>query len=181
MLIGRRLYAVVVIAICVVPSAFAQPATSSSTPKGEEKKREKPQDPVDAERVDKLIAQLNADAFQEREDAVRRLIAVGPVALASLQRLADDPRTDPDVRLRAARAAFAIATVKIDIDRRLGIHTNGWAQRVALAPDGKQAVTAANNSASSARTDRVIGRWHSLEMASASSPVVTTIMHMCSI
>ncbi len=142
MLIGNRLSTVMVIAICVAVSAFAKPAVSSSTPKGEKNKREKPTDPADAQSIDKLIAQLNADSFQEREDAVRRLIAVGTPAIESLQRLADDPRTDPDVRLRAARAAFAIATVKIDSDRRLGVHTNGWAQRVALAPDGKQAVTA---------------------------------------
>jgi WD40 repeat protein len=137
MLIGKRPAALVVMAMCIGLCTFAVPATSNS----EDNKREKPKETSDAEVIDKLIVQLDANSFQDREDAIRRLIAVGAPALAPLQRLADDPRTDPDVRLRAARAAFAIATVKIDPDRRLGVHSNSWAQRVALSPDGKQAVT----------------------------------------
>jgi WD40 repeat protein len=109
-----------------------------------------------------LIAQLGANSFKEREEAIRRLIAVGSAALGPLRRIADDKRADPDVRLRAARAAFAIATVKIELVRRLAEHTgppknpkgprnpkglpnnpnSRWVARVAVSPDGKHAVTA---------------------------------------
>src|SRR5262249_22383988 len=125
MLNGKSLSVLFAIAICVSVSLLDTPGALRSAPKDEANKRETPKDPADVETVDKLIAQLNATSFKQREDALRRLIAVGSPALASLQRLAEDPRTDPDVRLRAARAAFAIATVKIDSDRRLGVHTNG--------------------------------------------------------
>lgn len=117
--------------------------------KGEENRSEKAKPPVDAAAINKLIVQLDADSFKEREEAIRRLIAIGAPALAPLRRTADDKRTDPDVRLRAARAAYAISTVKIEMVRRLGEHTgepnnvgSRWARRVALSPDGKHAVTA---------------------------------------
>lgn len=104
--------------------------------------------PADADAIDKLIAQLGADSFQKREEAMRRLIAVGPPALAALRRMAEDKRADPDVRLRAARAAYAIATVKFEMVRRLGEHQGESnnpafrrATRVALSPDGKYVVT----------------------------------------
>jgi WD40 repeat protein len=142
MLIGKRPAVLVVIALCAGLSPFAVPAPSRSAATGDENKRENSKETSEAESIDKLIVQLGAESYREREDAIRRLIAVGPAALASLQRLAEDPRTDPDVRLRAARAAFAIATVKIEADRRFGVHANSWAQRLALSPDGKQAITA---------------------------------------
>jgi WD40 repeat protein len=131
---GTGLFALVVLVL----TALAGPSQS-----------EKSQPPADADALDKWIAQLNADTFSKREEAVRRLIAVGPPALGTLQRIADDLHADPDVRLRAARAAFAIATVKIEQVRRLGEHGGEprnpgyrWATRVALSPDGKRAVTA---------------------------------------
>ncbi|MHB1423010.1 MAG: WD40 repeat domain-containing protein [Gemmataceae bacterium] len=112
-------------------------------------KPDKSKPPSQAESIDQLIAQLNADTYKEREEAIRRLIAVGAPALAALRRTADDKQADPDVRLRAARAAYAIATVKIDMVRLLGEHVgqpnnegSQWARRVALSPDGKHAVTA---------------------------------------
>jgi WD40 repeat protein len=149
MLIGKRLSAGIALAIAVGLASLAAPTAVWSIPKDEENKREKAKIPEDAEAIDKLIAQLDADSFQQREEAVRRLIAVGPPALAALQQIANDPHADPDVRLRAGRAAFAIGTVKIELVRRLGDHspdptnpTFRWASRVALSPDGKHAVTA---------------------------------------
>jgi WD40 repeat protein len=117
--------------------------------KGEDNHPKKPNPPVDTAAIDKLIAQLGADSFQEREEALRRLIAVGPPALGALRRIADDKQVDPDVRLRAARAVYAIAMVKIEMVRCLGEHmgqpndvSSHWARRVALSPDGKHAATA---------------------------------------
>jgi WD40 repeat protein len=148
MLTGKRLSALVVVFLAVLSGGLAQRAGPGAA-KDKENKPEKTKTPADAEDLDKLIAQLGADTFQEREEAVRRLIAVGPSALGPLRRIADDKRADPDLRLRAARAAFAIATVKIDLVRRLGEHkgqpnkpNSCWATRVAVAPDGKHAVTA---------------------------------------
>ena len=115
---------------------------------GGENKPENAKAPAGTPAIDKLIAQLSADSFKEREEAIRRLIAVGPPALGALRRIADDKRADPDVRLRAARAAYAIATIRIEIVRRLGEHKgvrNNPAfvrvMRVGLSPDGKRAVT----------------------------------------
>jgi WD40 repeat protein len=126
----------------------ASPAVCSDT-KGQEKKSEQPKDSDDAETIDKLIGQLSADSYKEREDAVRRLIAIGAPALALLQRIANDTQADPDLRLRAARAAFAIGTIRIESVRVLGEHSAEpnnpnfrWATRVAISPDGKRAVTA---------------------------------------
>lgn len=110
---------------------------------------EKAKSSEDAEAIDKWIARFGAESFAQREEAVRRLIAIGPSALAALERTAADVRVDADVRLRAARAAYAIETVKIEQVRMVGEH-NGepnnigsqWARRVAVSPDGKRAVTA---------------------------------------
>lgn len=134
MRIGTRLFALLVL----VGAALAG-----------ETKPEKAKTQADPAAIDKLIAQLSADSFQEREDAVRRLIAIGPPALRALRRIADDKQADPDLRLRAARAAYAISTVKIDMVRRLGEHTgqpnnvdSQWARRSAVSSDGKRGVTA---------------------------------------
>lgn len=116
-----------------------------ATAMGGEIKPETAKPSADAESIDKLIAQFDANSYSKREEAIRRLIAVGQPALAALQQTIDDPRADPDVRLRAARTVYAIATVKIEMVRRLGEHNNPdfrWATRVALSPDGKHAVTA---------------------------------------
>lgn len=152
MLTGKWLSALLVFLLVVMSGGSAQPAHPVATPSASEDKESKPEktnEPADAEDIDTWIAQLGADTYQEREEAIRRLIAIGPPALKALRRTADDKRADPDVRLRAARAAFAIATVKIDMVRRLGIHNSDprnknfrWATRVALSGDGKHAVTA---------------------------------------
>ena len=149
---GKLLSALLVFLLAVLivgPVQFAEPSTAWSAPGGKENKPEKTKAPADAEDIDKWIAQLGAESFKEREEAIRRLIVIGPSALGPLRRIADDKRADPDVRLRAARAAFAIATVKIEMVRRLGEHSGvpnnpnyRWVARVAISPDGKHAVTA---------------------------------------
>jgi WD40 repeat protein len=152
MLTGKRLSALIAFLLAVVIgnlSRLAEPGAVWSAPEDKEKKSEKTKTPDDAENIDKWIAQLGAESFKEREDAIKRLIAIGPAALGALRRIADDKQADPDVRLRAARAAFAIATVKIELVRRFGEHKGvpnnpnyRWVARVALSPDGKHAITA---------------------------------------
>src|SRR5579875_1728174 len=151
MLPRKRLSALFAFLLAVLIGALvplAEPRAAWSASEDKENKPEKTTAPSDAENIDKWIAQLGAESFKEREEAIRRLIAIGPAALGPLRRIADDKHADPDVRLRAARAAFAIATVKIEMVRRLGAHTSGpqdpsfrRATRVALSPDGKHAVT----------------------------------------
>lgn len=152
MRIGKLLFALVVLLLAILSADSARLAGSAvagSAHEGKDNKAEKKPAPTDSEDIDKLIAQLGADLYPQREEAIKRLIAVGPAALEALRRTADDKRVDPDVRLRAARAAFAIATVKIEMVRRLGEHNAEpnnpnyrWATRVAISPDGKHAVTA---------------------------------------
>ncbi len=148
MRIGKHLFALVVFFLAVLSGVPARLAGTTAA-QDKESKAEKAKAPADAEAIDKLIAQLSADSYQEREEAIRRLIAAGTPALDALRRLAGDKRADPDVRLRAARAAYAIATVKIEMVRRLGVHTGAgpnagslWANRVVVAPDGRHALTA---------------------------------------
>ncbi|HEY7327065.1 MAG TPA: WD40 repeat domain-containing protein [Gemmataceae bacterium] len=148
MLTGKRLFALLVFLLTILGGSSV-PLAGSSDPKDKESKEEKSSKSADAEDIDKWISQLGAVSFKEREDAIQRLIAIGPSALRALRRVADDKLADPDVRLRAARAAFAIATVKIDMVRRLGEHkgqpnnpNSCWATRGVISPDGKHAVTA---------------------------------------
>ncbi len=124
-------------------------ASILSTALGREAKSEKDQSSTESKALEKLIAQLDGKTFQEREEAVRRLVALGSVASTTLERTASDLTVDPDVRLRAARASYAISAVNIEMVRVLGEHTNlnnepsmRWVRRVALSPDGKCAITA---------------------------------------
>jgi WD40 repeat protein len=115
-----------------------------STAFGGESNQDKDASKTDADAVEKWLSQLNATEYQQREEAIRGLISVGPSAIAPLERLADDLNADPDVRLRAARAAFAIGAIKIELVRTLGGPNDrdpSWSRRVALSPDGKYAVT----------------------------------------
>lgn len=146
--VRKRLFVQLMILLAILIGGRI-PLTAQSDSKDKGKKSESEIPPANAATLEQLIAQLGADSYQEREEAIRRLIAIGPPALGTLRRVADDKQADPDIRLRAARAAYAIATVKIDMVRRLGAHSGEgktpsfhWATRVALAPDGKHAVSA---------------------------------------
>jgi hypothetical protein len=61
--------------------------------------RERLGDGNDVQRLDQLIRQLGSDGFEEREQAVRRLVGVGAAALPKLRQALKD--TDPEVRARA--------------------------------------------------------------------------------
>ncbi|MBL8799536.1 MAG: PDZ domain-containing protein [Planctomycetia bacterium] len=61
---------------------------------------------ADGERIEKLIKQLGADKFQDREEASKALDAIGAPALAALR--AAEQATDAEVRRRAGELVTAI-------------------------------------------------------------------------
>src|SRR5215510_16513208 len=93
----------------------------------------------DANEIKKLIEQLGDDKARIRQEASRKLEALGEAALAPL-RAAATSHPDVDVRLRAAVLAAAIHKKLYGEVRRFTGH-NGWVFRVVLARDGKQAVS----------------------------------------
>lgn len=106
--------------------------------------RDEPKRPDEAA-LRKLIDQLGDDDFDKREAAAKRLREVGLPALPLLRRAAKDSK-DAEVRGRAADLAEAVAKSafaqvrSFDPPRLTGLRA--WVMRVALTPDGKQAVTA---------------------------------------
>src|SRR5262249_27594710 len=61
--------------------------------------RERLGDGTHVQRLGQLIRQLGSDAFEEREQAVRRLVGVGAAGLPRLRQALKD--TDPEIRERA--------------------------------------------------------------------------------
>jgi WD40 repeat protein len=95
----------------------------------------------DAE-IPKLIEQLgDEDNLARRQEAARRLEALGEPALAAL-RQACKSHTDPDMRLRAALIIRAITTGGMGEVRHFGGNYGYWLNRVAFSRDGKQALAA---------------------------------------
>jgi WD40 repeat protein len=140
MRIGKRLSALLVLGLTVGSSAITLDPLRS-----EENKSVQRSPPADAKAIDKWIAQLGADSFKKREEAIQQLIAIGEPALTQLQQTVDNKDADPDVRLRAGRALRAIQSIAIQQVRCLGVHKKlnaVWATRLALTAEGKQAVTA---------------------------------------
>src|SRR5947209_212661 len=82
--------------------------------------------------VGRLVRQLGSDLFAEREDASRRLQALGEPALEALHRAADSD--DPEVRRRARDLVAVIERGLYGELRRFEGHTRPvW--RVAVSPD----------------------------------------------
>ena len=100
MLTGKHLPVQGMVLLAALSGGLVLFAGSDAT-KDKGDKPEKANLAADTEDIDKLVVQLGAASYQEREEAVRRLIAIGPPALGALRRIADDKRADPDVRLRA--------------------------------------------------------------------------------
>jgi WD40 repeat protein len=89
--------------------------------------------------VDRLIEQLGHDDYRKREEASRRLAAVGEPALAALRQAA---ARHPDAEVKA-RAAALVAQIEKDLRGELLVFGSGasyWLNRVAFTPDGRQAV-----------------------------------------
>jgi RNA polymerase sigma factor (sigma-70 family) len=99
--------------------------------------------PPDEKAIRALIRQLGDDEFEKREAAQRRLVEIGEPALPQLREAARDSR-DAEISQRAARLVRLIEKTIFGEVRRLGAHQGEqpWVGRVALTPDGKQAVSA---------------------------------------
>jgi WD40 repeat protein len=96
--------------------------------------------PADPPEVAALIVKLASDDIDARQDAARRLEALGEAALPALTRAARRPSKDPDLRLRAAVIAAAIRHKLYGEVRRFTGHA-GWVFRAAVSPDGKHVVS----------------------------------------
>lgn len=136
----------VIALLCRAPARSGPPSKTDKgdpKPNAETKTQPKPP-PVDEKTIRDLIEQLRDDTFAKRQAATKRLIALGEQALPLLRRAAHDD-LDPDVRLRAGRAAYEIEKALFGEVRSFKGHTphnnNNWVNRLAVTPDGKQAVS----------------------------------------
>jgi WD40 repeat protein len=101
--------------------------------------------PASPETIRELIKQLEDTSFKVREEAIKRLAAIGETALPMLRKVADDRSADPDLRLRAARAMRQIEQAGFGEVRRFEGHQGPnfrWATRIAVTADGRQAISA---------------------------------------
>jgi RNA polymerase sigma factor (sigma-70 family) len=96
--------------------------------------------------IRELIEQLGDDNFQKRDEAERRLVAIGLPALELLRRAARES-SDPEVRRRAARAAQVISKGLFGQVRqfigKVSRDSGHWMQQVAVTSDGLQLMSAA--------------------------------------
>jgi WD40 repeat protein len=97
--------------------------------------------------VERLIGQLGSEVFAEREDASRKLEAIGEPALAALERAARSD--DLEVSRRAGRIVAALEE-RLYPELRLVGHT-GPLHNVCVSSDGKQVLTSS--------TDRTLRLW----------------------
>ncbi len=98
---------------------------------------------VDDKTILALIKQLGDDSFDKRDSADKKLAEIGDRALALLEKAAkDDP--DAEVRLRAEQLVRGITSVlfkQVGLFKGHGGAGKPWVTRVAVTPDGKQAVS----------------------------------------
>jgi WD40 repeat protein len=93
----------------------------------------------DDKEIARLIEQLGNDDVGKRQEAAKKLEALGEPALAALRR-ASEKHPDVDVRLRAGVVARAIEGERWGEVRHFGSGANYWLNRVAFTPDGKSCV-----------------------------------------
>src|SRR5262249_8730416 len=95
-----------------------------------------------AQEVDQLIEQLGSEKFAERQAASKRLAEIGERALSALHKALDSP--DLEIRHRAEDLVRVLERRLFGELRVLAGHTRPIVS-VALAPDGKLALTGGND------------------------------------
>ncbi len=104
-------------------SGDVKPAREAGRPAAREGEAQRPAregEPAPAKtvppaRIAELIAQLGSDNFQQRDQAQRELVEIGPAAVAALEKAKAD--SNPE---RAARAAKALAAIREKMPRGPG-------------------------------------------------------------
>ena len=118
------------------PVFSAADATSPATSKQDKKD-------LDDKTILALIKELGDDAFEKREAADKRLAEIGERALQLLEKAAkDDP--DAEVRQRAQQLARNVTLAffkQVNLFKGHGAAGKPWVTRVAVTPDGSQAVS----------------------------------------
>ncbi len=103
-----------------------------------------PQEVVDEKLIGALITQLGDDAFDKREDASRRLAAIGEPALPLLKKAAAES-SDAEVRDQAGQLAANIESLLSPFIWTVKGHRN-IVNSIAACPNGKQFVSSAGDS-----------------------------------
>jgi WD40 repeat protein len=96
-------------------------------------------DPARDVEIARLIDQLGAETFEERQQATRWLEAIGQPALPALRRAAES--ADPEVRRRAADVIRAIENHRTGGLRRILSVPGDGVSEVAVSADGKIALS----------------------------------------
>jgi WD40 repeat protein len=98
---------------------------------------------IDDKQIRDLVRQLGDDQFEKREEAGKKLIAVGEPALVTLQ-LAARVSEDPEIRQRARQLVVAINSKLFFVVRSIKANQalGAWVTRVLVTPDGKKVIGA---------------------------------------
>ena len=118
--------------ILILGCAFLLPASAV----------EQPPRAADPARIEKLIAQLGSDSFEEREEAEKQLDALGEDALPALQKATEN--ADAEIRSRAERLIQALHNRLYGERLRLAGHSAGVNFAV-FSPDGKTILSAGDD------------------------------------
>ncbi len=94
--------------------------------------------PPDAAEIERLVRQLGSDDRAQRQEAGKRLEAIGEPALEALRQAAAARDADADVRLRACLVLRAITTSSYAEVLTIQGQPGYWLNRVAFTSDGKQ-------------------------------------------
>jgi WD domain, G-beta repeat len=97
---------------------------------------------ADDKTIRDLIQKLGDDSFENREDAAKKLVAIGDPALELLRQAAKDS-TDAEIRQRSEKLTREIRSLQLSLVRILGESRKMTAapmKRVEVTPDGKKVV-----------------------------------------
>ncbi len=135
----------IVSALFWVSEVVPRLARGQDNPKNaaEKKAIQAKKEPADEKAVRALITQLGDDSFDKREDADKRLAAIGEPALSLLEKAVHNS-TDAEVRFRAGQLILAINKGMFTQVRQLGMHEGKSlpkASRVVVTVDGRRAIS----------------------------------------